>query len=111
MTETFDCNVIGGEWIGRLRAAAKRASEGRSRVLLLATGLSNRHPLLDMPPDIFKMINGSKHMRYHLAGPQARLDRKADDIPQGMFWGTAPNINDGKTNAPAMMLGDRWADL
>ena len=64
MSEVFDHIVIGGGSSGCV-VAARLASEGKARVLVLEAGYSNRHPLLDMPPGIFKMINGSKFMRYH----------------------------------------------
>ena len=63
MTERFDHIVVGGGSSGCV-AAARLVRRG-ARVLLLEAGHSHRHPLLDMPPGIFKMINGSKFMRYH----------------------------------------------
>ncbi|HLM40370.1 MAG TPA: NAD(P)-binding protein, partial [Microvirga sp.] len=63
MKERFDHIVVGGGSSGSV-AAARLVNEG-ARVLLLEGGYSHRHPLLDMPPGIFKMINGSKYMRYH----------------------------------------------
>jgi len=62
-------------------------------VLLLEAGHSNRHPLLDMPPGIFKMINGSKFMRYHQTVPQAHLDGRVHDIPQGHVLGGGSSVN------------------
>jgi len=66
---------------------------GGARVLLLEAGHSNRHPLLDMPPGIFKMINGSKFMRYHQTVPQAHLDGRVHDIPQGHVLGGGSSVN------------------
>lgn len=63
MTETFDHIVVGGGSSG-CGTAARFVKETRARVLLLEAGHSNRHPLLDMPPGIFKMINGSKFDRH-----------------------------------------------
>ena len=92
MTEIFDYIVIGGGSAGCV-AAARLASEGQFRVLLLEAGHSNRHPLLDMPPGIFKMINGSKFMRYHKTTPQAHLDGRVHDIPQGNVLGGGSSVN------------------
>lgn len=92
MTETFDYIVIGGGSAGCV-AAARLASEGKARVLLLEAGYSNRHPLLDMPPGIFKMINGSKFMRYHKTAPQPHLDGRVHDIPQGNVLGGGSSVN------------------
>ncbi|MCR9136215.1 MAG: GMC family oxidoreductase N-terminal domain-containing protein [Alphaproteobacteria bacterium] len=92
MTETFDHIVIGGGSAGCV-AAARLASEGGARVLLLEAGYSHRHPLLDMPPGVFKMINGSKYMRYHQTTPQAHLDGRVHDIPQGNVLGGGSSVN------------------
>lgn len=92
MTETFDHIVVGGGSSGCV-AAARLASEGGAKVLLLEAGYSNRHPLLDMPPGIFKMINGSKFMRYHHTTPQRHLDGRVHDIPQGNVLGGGSSVN------------------
>lgn len=92
MTETFDHIVVGGGSAGCV-AAARLAGEGGARVLLLEAGYSHRHPLLDMPPGIFKMINGSKYMRYHKTTPQAHLDGRIHDIPQGHVLGGGSSVN------------------
>lgn len=92
MTETFDHIVVGGGSAGCV-AAARLADDGGARVLLLEAGYSHRHPLLDMPPGIFKMINGSKYMRYHRTTPQAHLDGRIHDIPQGHVLGGGSSVN------------------
>lgn len=92
MSEVFDHIVIGGGSSGAT-AAARLAREGTGRVLLLEAGHSHRHPLLDMPPGIFKMINGSKFMRYHRTEPQAHLDGRVHDIPQGHVLGGGSSVN------------------
>ena len=90
--EEFDIIVIGGGAAGCV-AAARLASEGDARVLLLEAGHSNRHPLLDMPPGIFKMINGTKFMRYHKTVPQDHLGGRVHDIPQGHVLGGGSSVN------------------
>ena len=62
-------------------------------MLLLEAGHSHRHPLLDMPPGIFKMINGSKFMRYHQTVPQEHLDGRVHDIPQANVLGGGSSVN------------------
>ena len=110
MSESFDHIVIGGGSSGCV-AAARLAGEGRRRVLLLEAGHSHRHPLLDMPPGIFKMINGSKFMRYHQTTPQAHLDGRVHDIPQGNVLGGGSSVN-----AQVYMRGrpsdyDEWDEI
>ncbi|WP_136660692.1 GMC family oxidoreductase N-terminal domain-containing protein [Nitratireductor sp. XY-223] len=110
MTETFDHIVVGGGSAGCV-AAARLASDGGARVLLLEAGYSNRHPLLDMPPGIFKMINGSKYMRYHRTTPQDHLDGRVHEIPQGHVLGGGSSVN-----AQVYMRGrpadyDEWDDI
>lgn len=108
--EEFDHIVVGGGSAGCV-VAARLASEGAGRVLLLEAGHSNRHPLLDMPPGIFKMINGSKFMRYHRTTPQPHLDGRVHDIPQGHVLGGGSSVN-----AQVYMRGrpadyDAWQDI
>ncbi len=109
MTETYDHIVVGGGSAGA--AAAAGLVRGGCRVLLLEAGHSHRHPLLDMPPGIFKMINGSKFMRYHRTEPQHHLDGRIHDIPQGHVLGGGSSVN-----AQVYMRGrpsdyDAWDDL
>lgn len=91
MTDTFDHIVVGGGSSGCV-AAARLVASG-ARVLLLEGGHSHRHPLLDMPPGIFKMINGSKFMRYHQTVPQEHLDGRVHDIPQANVLGGGSSVN------------------
>ncbi len=109
MTETFDYIVVGGGSSGCVAAA--RLVEGGARVLLLEAGHSHRHPLLDMPPGIFRMINGSKFMTYHRTLPQEHLNGRAPDIPQANVLGGGSSVN-----AQVYMRGrpadyDEWQDI
>ncbi|SEL28218.1 GMC family oxidoreductase [Pacificibacter marinus] len=109
MTE-YDYIVIGGGSAGCV-AAARLVADSGGTVLLLEAGHSNRHPLLDMPPGIFKMINGSKFMRYHRTTPQAHLDGRVHDIPQGNVLGGGSSVN-----AQVYMRGrpddyDQWNEI
>lgn len=92
MKSNYDYIVVGGGSSGCV-VAARLADEGNSRVLLLEAGHSNKHPLLDMPPGIFKMINGSKFMQYHTTTPQEHLDGRQHDIPQGHVLGGGSSVN------------------
>lgn len=110
MTERFDYIVVGGGAAG-CTLAAKLVTDGGARVLLLEAGHSHRHPLLDMPPGIFKMINGSKFMRYHQTVPQEHLNGRVHDIPQGHVLGGGTSVN-----AQVYMRGrpadyDAWHEL
>jgi choline dehydrogenase len=87
----FDHIVIGGGASG-CTAAADLVRAGR-KVLLLEAGYSNRHPLIDMPPGIFKLINGSRFMTYHTTVPQPQLDGRQHDIPQGNVLGGGSSVN------------------
>jgi choline dehydrogenase-like flavoprotein len=91
MTKAYDYIVVGGGSSGSV-AAAKLVRAGH-RVAILEAGHSHRHPLLDMPPGIFKMINGSKFMRYHTTEPQEHLGGRAHDIPQANVLGGGSSVN------------------
>jgi choline dehydrogenase len=110
MTETFDYIVVGGGSSGCV-VAARLVAEKRASVLVLEAGHSHRHPLLDMPPGIFKMIKGSKFMTYHKTIPQEHLNGRAHDIPQGNVLGGGSSVN-----AQVYMRGrpgdyDEWDEL
>lgn len=90
--EEFDYIVVGGGASGCV-VAARLVTQGGYRVLLLEAGHSHHHPLLDMPPGIFKLIHGSKYMRYHTTVPQAHLDGRAHEIPQGNVLGGGSSVN------------------
>ncbi|MBU2958031.1 GMC family oxidoreductase N-terminal domain-containing protein [Paracoccus sp. 1_MG-2023] len=92
MQQEFDFIVVGGGAAGCV-AAARLASDGGAHVMLLEAGYSHRHPLLDMPPGIFKMINGTRFMRYHKTVPQAHLGGRVHDIPQGHVLGGGSSVN------------------
>ena len=110
MREEFDHIVIGGGASGCV-AAARLVTDGGRRVLLLEAGYSHHHPLLDMPPGIFKLINGSKYMTYHQTVPQAHLNGRVHDIPQGNVLGGGTSVN-----AQVYMRGrpsdyDEWDEI
>ena len=91
MRERFDHIVVGGGSSGSTCAAA--LVRRGAKVLLLEGGHSHRHPLLDMPPGIFKMIHGSKYMRYHTTTPQAHLGGRQHEIPQANVLGGGSSVN------------------
>ncbi len=110
VSETFDHIVIGGGASGCV-AAARLVTDGNRRVLLLEAGYSHHHPLLDMPPGIFKMINDSKYMTYHHTVPQPHLHDRVHDIPQGNVLGGGTSVN-----AQVYMRGrpsdyDEWEEI
>ena len=107
MRESFDYIVIGGGSSGCV-VAAKLVDSG-ARVLLLEAGHSHHHPLLDMPPGIFKMINGSKFMRYHHTVPQQHLDNRVHDIPQGNVLGGGSSIQLSGVSLTASQLNIVYA--
>jgi choline dehydrogenase-like flavoprotein len=109
VAQEFDHIVVGGGASGCVVAA--RLVEAGRRVLLLEAGHSHHHPLLDMPPGIFKMINGSKFMRYHATTPQEHLDGRVHEISQGNVLGGGTSVN-----AQVYMRGrpsdyNSWDDL
>ena len=93
MIEEFDHIVIGGGAAGCV-AAARLVTDGDRKVLLLEAGYSHHHPLLDMPPGIFKLIgNNSKYMTYHHTVPQEHLGGRVHDVPQGNVLGGGSSVN------------------
>ncbi|WP_380056633.1 GMC family oxidoreductase [Falsihalocynthiibacter sp. SS001] len=93
MSTTFDHIVIGGGSAGCV-AAARLVRDGGAKVLLLEAGHSHRHPLLDMPPGVFKLLkNGSKFFKTHSTTPQEHLDGRVQEIPQGNVLGGGSSVN------------------
>ena len=93
MTETFDHIVIGGGSAGCV-ATSRLVEEGGRRVLLLEAGFHHRHPLLDMPPGVFKLLkNGSKFFTTHESVPQEQLGGRTAEIPQGNVLGGGSTVN------------------
>lgn len=93
MTEVFDHIVIGGGSAGSV-AASRLVSDGGARVLLLEAGHHHRHPLLDMPPGVFKLLkNGSKFFTTHRSVPQEHLGGRVSEIPQGNVLGGGSSVN------------------
>ena len=90
--DRYDFIIVGGGSAGCV-AAARLVKNAAGRVLVLEAGYSHRHPLLDMPPGIFKMINGSRYMRYHQTVPQEHLNGRVHDIPQANVLGGGSSVN------------------
>lgn len=91
MSQSYDYIVVGGGSAGAV-VAAQLAKSGR-QVLVLEAGHSHRHPLLDMPAGIFKMIQGSKYMHYHQCVAQTHLGGREITIPQGNVLGGGSSVN------------------
>lgn len=91
MSECYDYIIVGGGSAGAV-VAAKLAKNHR-KVLILEAGHSHKHPLLDMPAGIFKMIHGSKYMNYHQCVAQSHLDNREITIPQGNVLGGGSSVN------------------
>ncbi|WP_179381665.1 GMC family oxidoreductase [Jannaschia marina] len=93
MTETFDHIVIGGGSAGSV-ATSRLVEGGGGRILLLEAGQHHRHPLLDMPPGVFKLLkNGSEFFKTHLSEPQDHLGGRRVEIPQGNVLGGGSSVN------------------
>ena len=92
MTEQYDHIVVGGGSAGCV--AAWRLVGAGHRVLLLEAGPWHRHPLLDMPPGVFKLLkNGSKFIKVHASVPQEHLGGRIAEVPQGNVLGGGSSVN------------------
>lgn len=93
MTQAFDHIVVGGGSAGSV-AASRLVEHGKCKVLLLEGGHHHRHPLLDMPPGVFKLLqNGSKFFKEHMSVPQPHLNGRQAKIPQGNVLGGGSTVN------------------
>ncbi|MCT8161720.1 GMC family oxidoreductase [Pseudoruegeria sp. SHC-113] len=93
MAEAYDHIIVGGGSAG-CAAAHRLVMDGGARVLMLEGGHSHRHPLLDMPPGVFKLLkNGSKFFTTHKTVPQPQLDGRVQEIPQGNVLGGGSSVN------------------
>ncbi len=92
MAARYDHIVIGGGSAGCV-AAWRLIGAGR-KVLLLERGHWHRHPLLDMPPGVFKLLkNGSKFFEIHRSVPQEHLGGRVAEVPQGNVLGGGSAVN------------------
>lgn len=111
MTETFDHIVIGGGSAGSV-ATSRLVEDGGGKILLLEAGHHHRHPLLDMPPGVFKLLkNGSKFFTTHLSEPQPHLDGRRAEIPQGNVLGGGSSVNGQAYVRGRPSDYDEWNDL
>ncbi|WP_223478522.1 GMC family oxidoreductase [Oricola indica] len=123
--EEFDHIVIGGGASG-CAAAAGLVRDGGRRVLLLEAGWSNRHPLLDLAPGVYKLTDGSRYMTYHRTEAQDHLHGRVQDIPQANVLGGGSSVNaqvymrgrpadydewDNYAGGPASGTRWRWQDV
>ena len=93
MEKVVDYIVIGGGSAGCV-VASRLVLDGNASVLILEAGHSHHHPLLDMPPGVFKLLqNGSKYFKNHMSEPQAHLGGKRCEIPQGNVLGGGSSVN------------------
>ncbi|MDG4674943.1 GMC family oxidoreductase N-terminal domain-containing protein [Shinella sp. 838] len=89
---TYDHIVAGGGSAGCV-AAWQLVRAGR-KVLLIEGGHWHRHPLLDMPPGVFKLLkNGSKFFKIYESVPQEQLGGRTTEIPQGNVLGGGSSVN------------------
>ncbi len=111
MTETFDHIVVGGGSAGCV-AASRLVRDSGGRVLLLEGGHSHRHPLLDMPPGVFKLLkNGSKFFTTHKTTPQDHLGGRQCEIPQGNVLGGGSSVNGQAYVRGRPSDYDEWQDI
>ncbi len=111
MHQEFDHVIIGGGSAGCV-AAARLVKKSGARVLLLEAGHSHRHPLLDMPPGVFKLLkNGSKFFKTHKTPPQDHLDGRVNEIPQGNVLGGGSSVNGQAYVRGRPADYDEWQDI
>lgn len=109
--ETFDHIVVGGGSAGSV-VASGLVERGNRRVLLLEAGHAHRHPLLDMPPGVFKLLkNGSKFFTTHKSTPQEHLNGRCAEIPQGNVLGGGSSVNGQAYVRGRPSDYDEWQDI
>lgn len=90
--QLFDHIIIGGGTAGCV-AVAGLVKNG-ARVLVLEAGTTHRHPLLDMPPGVFKLLQRrSKQMKFYKSVTQGQLGGREIDLVQGNVLGGGSTVN------------------
>lgn len=90
--EHVDYIVVGGGSSACV-AAARLIEKTSKSVLVLEAGPRNKHPHIDMPAGIFKLVGGDRFMTHHRSVPQAHLGGRQQDIPQARVLGGGSSIN------------------
>lgn len=90
--EEFDYIIVGGGSSGCV-AAARLIEKSDKSVLILEAGPRNKHPLIDMPAGIFKLVGGDQFMTHHRSVPQEHLGGRRQNIPQAKVLGGGSSIN------------------
>ena len=107
----LDHTVLGVGAAGSV-AASRLVEDGKRRVLLLEAGHGHRHPLLDMPPGVFKLLkNGSKFFKTHVSEPQEHLGGRTAEIPQGNVLGGGSSVNGQAYVRGRPSDYDEWQDI
>ena len=90
--EQVDYIVVGGGSSGCV-AAARLIENTDKSVLVLEAGPRNKHPHIDMPAGIFKLVGGDRFMTHHRSVPQEHLGGRQQNIPQARVLGGGSSIN------------------
>ena len=92
MNMAFDYIVVGGGSAGCVTAGRLVKDHGAS-VLMLEAGHGYRSPLISMPAGFFKMLGGSKYLKFYESDPQPQLGGRTSKVPQANVLGGGSSVN------------------
>ena len=107
--KTYDYIVVGAGSAGC--ALANRLSERPNlRILLIEAGGRDRHPWVRIPLGIGKILADERFVWKYETEGEPQLDDRKLYWPHGRLLGGSSSVS-SNTNVPAMVIGEKAADL
>ena len=105
----FDFVIVGGGSAGCV-LANRLSADGKTRVLLLEAGPSDRHPYIHMPVGFAKLTSGPFEWGFRSV-PQRHAAGREIPLAQGLVLGGSSSINAQVFTRGVPQDYDEWANV